>query len=224
MVAKKYKDKEALVGSLHSKLDAATAIVITEYRGIKAGELVRLRRELRDAQVEVLVVKNSLLKRAAQGTNCESLVGELVGPTAVAVAYGDASEAAKLLAKGESDFAPFNLQSGIIENSVLDASGIAMIAKLPGKAEMHRAIRRFARRRGGGICDGHQRGAERIRRLGRSQSRKRRRCGVIVARQLRNQLFKFSSHFRMRLRRFSRALNQGRSLSSKVRNVLQVLA
>lgn len=137
MVAKKYKDKEALVGSLHSKLDAATAIVITEYRGLKAGDMVKLRRELREVQVEVLVVKNSLLRRAAQGTNCESLVGDLVGPTAVAVAFGDASEAAKLLAKGADDFEPFNLQSGVIENSVLDASGIAAVAKLPGKAEMH---------------------------------------------------------------------------------------
>jgi large subunit ribosomal protein L10 len=136
MVAKKYKDKESLVGALHSKLDSASAIVITEYRGLKAGDLVKLRRSLRDAKVEVVVVKNSLLRRAAVGTQAEGLVSELAGPTAIALGYGEAIEAAKLLAKGEKDFEPFNLGGGVIEKSVLDASGVAAVAKLPGRTEM----------------------------------------------------------------------------------------
>jgi len=136
MVAKKYKDKSSLVGALHSKLDSASAIVITEYRGLKAGDLVKLRRSLRDAHVEVVVVKNSLLRRAAEGTQAEGLIGELAGPTAIALGYGEAIEAAKLLSKGEKDFESFNLRSGLIEKSVVDATGIAAVAKLPGKTEM----------------------------------------------------------------------------------------
>jgi large subunit ribosomal protein L10 len=136
MVAKKYKDKEALVNALHAKIDNATAVVVTEYRGIKAGDMVKLRTALRAAQVEVVVVKNSLLRRAAVGTQAEPVVGDLSGPIAVALAYGEATEAAKVLAKGAGDFEPFNLRDGIIEKSVLDGNGIAAVAKLPGKGEM----------------------------------------------------------------------------------------
>jgi len=136
MVAKKYKDKESLVNALHSKIEAANAIIITEYRGIKAGDMVKLRSALRDSQVEVVVVKNSLLRRAAQGTQAEGVLDGLAGPTAVALAYGEATEAAKVLAKGAGDYEPFNLKNGIIEKSVLDEAGIVAVAKLPGRTEM----------------------------------------------------------------------------------------
>ncbi len=136
MVEKKYKDKEALVGALHAKIENASAIIITEYRGIKAGDMVKLRTSLRAAQVEVVVVKNSLLRRAAVGTQAEPVVGDLAGPIAIALAYGEATEAAKALSKGAGDFEPFNLKNGIIEKSVLDESGIVAVAKLPGRAEM----------------------------------------------------------------------------------------
>ncbi len=136
MVEKKYKDKEALVGALHAKIENASAVIMTEYRGIKATDMVKLRTALRGSHVEVVVVKNSLLRRAAVGTQAEPLVGDLSGPCAVALAYGEATDAAKALSKGAGDFEPFNLLNGIIEKSVLDSSGIAAVAKLPGKSEM----------------------------------------------------------------------------------------
>jgi large subunit ribosomal protein L10 len=137
MVEKKYKDKPALVAELHEKLDRASAVIVTEYRGLKAGDLVKLRSGLRDAQVEVVVVKNSLLRRAAVGTTTEAIVGDLSGPTAVALAYGEAPEAAKLLAKGAKDFEKFNLKNGVVEKMVVDENGIAALATLPSKTEMH---------------------------------------------------------------------------------------
>jgi len=136
MVAKKYKDKESLVSALHSKIENASAVIITEYRGIKAGDMVKLRTSLREAHVEVVVVKNSLLRRAAVGTQAEPVVGDLAGPIAVALAYGEATEAAKVLAKGAGDYEPFNLRNGIIEKSVLDDAGITAVAKLPGRTDM----------------------------------------------------------------------------------------
>lgn len=136
MVEKKYKDKAALVAELHDKLERATAVVLTEYRGLKAGDLVQLRRGLRESQVEVLVVKNTLLRRAAEGTRSESLVGELAGPTAIAVAYGEPTEAAKSLSKSAGDLEPFNLRYGLVEAMIVDEKGIAALAKLPGKAQL----------------------------------------------------------------------------------------
>ena len=136
MVEKKYKDKEALVGALHAKIDNASAVIVTEYRGIKATDMVKLRTALRASQVEVVVVKNSLLRRAAVGTQAEAVVSDLAGPIAVALAYGEATDAAKVLSKGAGDFEQFNLRYGVIEKSVLDETGIAAVAKLPGKSEM----------------------------------------------------------------------------------------
>ena len=137
MVEKKYKDKAALVADLNDKLTRASAVVVTEYRGLKAGEMIKLRNSLRDARIEVFVVKNSLLRRAAAGTNSEAIAEGLAGPTAIALSYGEPAEAAKLLSKGAKDFDAFNLKKGVIEKMVMDESGLSALAKLPGKAEMH---------------------------------------------------------------------------------------
>ena len=91
MVAKKYKDKEALVEELREKLSQATAVVVTEYRGLKAGDLVTLRSGLREANVELRIVKNTLAaprhRRLAVARNdavaCKA-------PSAVALAFGEA--------------------------------------------------------------------------------------------------------------------------------------
>ena len=136
MVEKKYKDKAALVAELHDKLERASAIVLTEYRGLKAGDMVKLRSGLRESQVEVLVVKNSLLRRAAEGTKTADILGELSGPTAIALAFGEPAEAAKSLSKTATDMESFNLTRGIIESLVVDDKQIAAIAKLPGRQQL----------------------------------------------------------------------------------------
>jgi large subunit ribosomal protein L10 len=136
MVAKKYKNKPALVSELHEKLGRASAVVVTEYRGLKAGDLVKLRSSARESQIEILIVKNTLLKRAAEGTTAEAIAGDLSGPTAVAIAYGEPTEAAKKLADNVKTYDPFNLKNGVVEKMVVDAGGLAALAKMPGREEM----------------------------------------------------------------------------------------
>ncbi|HEX8551606.1 MAG TPA: 50S ribosomal protein L10 [Abditibacteriaceae bacterium] len=136
MVEKKYKDKAALVADLNDKLNRASAVVVTEYRGLKAGDLVKLRSALRPSQIEVLVVKNSLFRRAAEGTTSEAISTELAGPTAIALSYGEPAEAAKLLAKGAKDYDKFNLTKGVVDKMVVDDRGLAALATLPSKPEM----------------------------------------------------------------------------------------
>lgn len=136
MVEKKYKDKSALVDQLRADLERASSVVVTEYRGLKAGDMVKLRSSLRDAQVEVRVVKNSLLRRAAEGLPVAGILGDLAGPTAIALGFGEASEAAKILSDSAGKMEPFNLKNGFIERTIVDASGIAAVAKLPGRSEL----------------------------------------------------------------------------------------
>lgn len=136
MVGKHYKNKEALVAELHEKLASASTVVITEYRGLKAVDMVKLRQALRGSNVEVRVVKNSLLRRAAEGTPSEGLVGDISGPTAVAIGFGEPAEAAKALSDNAKSFDKFNLQNGMVEKMVVSSEQLAAIAKLPGKDEM----------------------------------------------------------------------------------------
>lgn len=140
MVQKKYKDKEALVAELRDKLGQASAIVITEYRGLKAGELVELRGTLRESNVELRVVKNTLLRRASEGTALHDLALQLEGPNAVAMAFGEPTEAAKKLDDGAKKLDEFNLKGGVIESMVVDAGQVAAIAKLPGKTELQAKV------------------------------------------------------------------------------------
>jgi len=136
MVGKHYKDKAAVVTELQEKLGRASAVVVTEYRGLKAGELVKLRNTLRESQVEFRIVKNSLLRRAAEGTPLAEALGTLEGPTAVAIGYGEPTEAAKVLSKSASTLEPLVLQRGLIDALAVDASQIEAFAKLPGKLEL----------------------------------------------------------------------------------------
>jgi large subunit ribosomal protein L10 len=137
MVEKHYKDKAALVAQLRDELERASAVVVTEYRGLKAGDLVKLRGGLRESNVKLRVVKNSLLRRAAEGMPLAEMLGDLAGPTAVALGFGEPVDAAKVLSKGSTTLEAFNLKAGYIEKMVVDAGGITAIAKLPGKSEMH---------------------------------------------------------------------------------------
>ncbi len=136
MVEKKYKDKEALVAELREDLGRATAIVITEYRGLKAGDLVSIRKDLRGANVELRVVKNTLLRRASEGMAINDLANQLQGPNAIALAFGEPTEAAKLLSAGEKRLDPFNLKGGVIESMIVDGAQVSAIAKLPSKLEL----------------------------------------------------------------------------------------
>jgi large subunit ribosomal protein L10 len=140
VVAKKYKDKEALVSELREKLGSATAVVITEYRGLKAGDFVKLRGQLREVDVELRVVKNTLLRRASEGTALHDLALKLEGPNAVALAFGEPTDAAKKLADGAKGMEPFNLKGGVIESLVVDGEQVAAIAKLPSKLELQAQV------------------------------------------------------------------------------------
>ena len=140
MVEKKYKDKEAVVAELRDKLGSATAVVITEYRGLKAGDLVQLRNGLRDVNVELRVIKNTLLRRASEGTPLHDLAVKLEGPNAVAMAFGEPTEAAKKLADHQKAHEKFNLKSGVIESLVVDGEQIVAIAKLPSKLELQAKV------------------------------------------------------------------------------------
>ncbi len=127
-------EKQAIVADLKSKLESSAAGVIVDYRGITVADDTKLRRELREAGVEYSVIKNTLLRRAADEVGFGDLTNVLEGTTALAVCQEDAFAPARILAKYAADSkGKFTIKAGFLEGSILDVAGVEKISKIPSK-------------------------------------------------------------------------------------------
>ncbi len=130
----KRADKEQLVSELKEKIGSATALYYTDFTGLNVKRMTDLRRRLRKANVEYVVIKNTLALRAV---NESGLVGErLRGPTGLVVAK-DAVVAAKLI----TDFAKENEQrpavkGGMFEGKAIDKAQVTKLASMPSREQM----------------------------------------------------------------------------------------
>jgi large subunit ribosomal protein L10 len=91
------QDKKEAIDELHEKFARAKTAVITGYSGINVEQITELRSKLRKSQVEYRVVKNTLARRAAEGTGLEPLKDYFVGPVGIALSYDDVVAPAKVL-------------------------------------------------------------------------------------------------------------------------------
>jgi large subunit ribosomal protein L10 len=129
-------EKEAVVAEIRGKIEAATAVIITEYRGLTVTNLAALRLSLRQHGAEYRVYKNTLARFAAREAGIEGLDDLLVGPTAITFVHGDLAAVAKSL----KDFAKTNqnlvLQGGVVDGKTVSASYIDVLASLPSREAM----------------------------------------------------------------------------------------
>lgn len=133
-------EKEAVIGELHAKMAKARAAIVAEPRGLDVETVTALRKKLRDAKVEYRVVKNTLAARAAKGTSVEVVADRFVGPTALVMSYDDVVAPAKLLAEFMKDRENFTIRAAVVEGKLVDAKGVAALAKLPGINELRAQI------------------------------------------------------------------------------------
>jgi len=130
----KRTDKEQLVIELKEKIGGAQALYYTDFTGLNVKRMTELRRRLRKANVEYVVIKNTLALRAV---NESGLVGErLRGPTGMVMAK-DAVGAAKIL----TDFAKENdqrptVKGGLLDGSSIDAAQVKRLAAMPSREQM----------------------------------------------------------------------------------------
>ncbi|HAP4252554.1 TPA: 50S ribosomal protein L10, partial [Enterococcus faecalis] len=89
--------KETLVQAAAEKFESAASVVIVDYRGLTVEEVTNLRKQLRDAGVEMKVIKNSILSRAAKKVGLDGLDEVFTGPTAVAFSNDDVVAPAKII-------------------------------------------------------------------------------------------------------------------------------
>jgi large subunit ribosomal protein L10 len=120
------------VADLKGRIERATLVASAEYRGLRVKEMVEMRRRLREAGIEVKVIKNTLLKLAAEGAGEPELLEIVEGPTALALTYGDAIEAAKALS-GYAQGAPqgFAIRGGYMDGAVLSAKDVRDLVRIP---------------------------------------------------------------------------------------------
>ena len=133
-------EKEEVIGELHAKMAKARAAIVAEPRGLDVETVTALRKKLRDAKVEYRVVKNTLAKRAAKGTSVEVVSDKFVGPTAIVMSYDDVVAPAKLLAEFMKDRENFAIRGAVVEGKLVDAKGVAALAKMPGINELRAQI------------------------------------------------------------------------------------
>jgi large subunit ribosomal protein L10 len=130
----KRTEKEQLVSELKDKIGGASALYYTDFTGLNVKRMTDLRRRLRKANVEYVVIKNTLALRAV---NESGLVGErLKGPTGLVMAK-DAVGAAKVL----TDFAKENdqrpaVKGGMLEGTSIDAAQVKRLAAMPSREQM----------------------------------------------------------------------------------------
>ncbi|MBQ6706917.1 MAG: 50S ribosomal protein L10 [Clostridia bacterium] len=127
------QEKQAIVEQLAGKLADSTAGVIVEYKGISVADDTVLRRKLREAGVDYAVVKNSMLRRAAEKAGLEGLEDVLKGTTALAVSADDPVAAAKILCQQAKEDENFKVKAGFLDGAVIDAARVNELAKLPSR-------------------------------------------------------------------------------------------
>jgi len=129
------QDKQAVVAELSEELGKAQSGVIAEYRGMGVGAMTELRRKARAEGVYLKVLKNTLARRAVDGTPFKALADHLVGP----LAYGISSDPVKA-AKVIDEFAKGNdklvIRGGALPDQLLSAKEIQGLARLPSRDEL----------------------------------------------------------------------------------------
>ena len=125
--------KQPIVDEISELLNGAATAVVVGYRGLTVEQDTQLRKQLREAGVTYKVYKNTLIKRATEGTDFAALDPNLEGPTALAVSKTDATAPARILAEFAKKADKLEIKAGIVEGTYYDAKGMNVIATIPSR-------------------------------------------------------------------------------------------
>ena len=134
-------EKKAVVAEVSAQVAAAQTIVLAEYRGMGVADMTSLRSEARKSGVYLRVLKNTLVRRAVEGTPFSGLANDMVGPLMFGIST-DPVAAAKVM----NNFAKLNdkfvIKAGAMPNQVMDVAGVQALASTLGREEL---LAKFAR-------------------------------------------------------------------------------
>lgn len=129
------EQKQVVVSEISAEIAKAQAIVLAEYRGLEVGHMTDLRRKARQSGVYLRVLKNTLARRAVNGTPFAKLADQMVGPLIYGISP-DPVATAKVL----NDFAKANdkfiIKGGAMPNAVISAAEVKSLASMPSRNEL----------------------------------------------------------------------------------------
>ena len=122
------------VDAFSEELKAAKSLLVVDYLGLTVDEVTSLRKELRESDVKMKVVKNTYLKRAAEKAGIEGLDETFSGPSAVVYTdNADITEPARIVSKYAKDIEALSIKGGLLEGKVTSEEEIKQIASIPGR-------------------------------------------------------------------------------------------
>jgi large subunit ribosomal protein L10 len=130
-VALRLEQKQQIVAEVKEIAASALSAVVADYRGLTVAEMTEMRAKARETGVYLRVVRNTLVKRAVEGTDYACLYDTFVGPTLVAFSQEDPGSAARLLKDYAKEHEALEVRALAIGGELLTADQIDLVATLP---------------------------------------------------------------------------------------------
>lgn len=131
------KQEKIELGKQYSELfQNASSVFVMDYKGLTVKQIQGLRKSIKNANARFAVVKNSVLKYGAEGSDVEKIKDLFVGPTAVAITEDDPVSVAKLFVESAKEFTQVTIKGGLVDGSVVSEDQIKSISKLPSREVM----------------------------------------------------------------------------------------
>lgn len=131
----KLEDKKTIVNEVAGVAKQAVSLIAAEYSGLTVGQLTGLRKSAREAGVYMRVVRNTLARKALEGTQFACMQQELVGPLLLAFSQEDPGAAARLIRDFAKDNEKLKVKALALDSQLLPASGLMKLASLPTRDE-----------------------------------------------------------------------------------------
>lgn len=132
-MSKAIETKSVKVQEIAGKFQAASSVVVVDYRGLTVAQVTELRKQLREAGVEFKVYKNTLTRRATEIAGVDGLNEFLTGPNAVAFSNEDVVAPAKIINEFAKKNEALEIKAGIIEGTIASVEDVKALAELPSR-------------------------------------------------------------------------------------------
>ena len=125
--------KQPVVDAIAEEIKDAQSVVLVDYRGLTVAQDTELRKQLREAGIVYKVYKNTMMKRAFEGTEFAGLDDCLKGPSAIAISKDDATAPARIICNFAKTADKLELKGGVVEGNVYDVAGLTELSKIPSR-------------------------------------------------------------------------------------------
>jgi large subunit ribosomal protein L10 len=134
-MAMKLEQKQVIVAEVNQAANSALSAVVSDYRGLTVGQMTQLRAKARESGVYLKVIRNTLARRAVEGTEFACLGPALVGPTLMAFSEEDPGAAARLMKDYAKQFDALEIKALAVGGQMYGPEEIDRLAKLPTRDE-----------------------------------------------------------------------------------------